>query len=169
MLAMLAAAACALTACGQSTIRRDKAQQEIASFVYSQTGVRISDVSCPSGVPAKAGGTYDCHFTAPDGRYVAHVRITSVHGTDVRSNIDTEPLQNTVRAAAIARQISDFVYSHTRYRPIDVSCPQGVVAKVDGTFDCHFTGPDGAYVAHVRITKVSGAAINDDIVTTRVR
>jgi hypothetical protein len=42
--------------------------------------IRPTDVRCPSGIPAKVGSALDCHFTGPDGPYVAHVRITSVHG-----------------------------------------------------------------------------------------
>jgi hypothetical protein len=31
-----------------------------------------------------------------------------------------------------------------------------VDAKVGTEFDCHFTGPDGDYTAHVKVTKVEG-------------
>ncbi len=69
-----------LAGCGASTIRPHATEQTIADFVSKQTGFRPADVRCPSGIPAKVGSTFDCHFTGPDGPYVAHVRITSVHG-----------------------------------------------------------------------------------------
>jgi hypothetical protein len=68
-----------LTAC-QSTIRSHATEQTVTDFVFEHTGFRPTDVRCPSGIPAKVGSTFDCHFTGPDGRYTAHVRITSVHG-----------------------------------------------------------------------------------------
>jgi hypothetical protein len=69
-----------LTACGRSTIRPHATEQTVADFVFKQTGFRPTDVRCPSGIPAKVGSTFDCHFTGPEGPYTAHVRITSVHG-----------------------------------------------------------------------------------------
>jgi hypothetical protein len=46
-------------------------------------------------------------------------------------------------------------------------CPDGVEAKVGGTFDCSFTGPEGPYVAHMRITDVEGARVVFAIRTER--
>jgi hypothetical protein len=41
-------------------------------------------VRCPSGVEAKAGGTFECHFTGPVGRaYTAFMRITKIQGERV--------------------------------------------------------------------------------------
>jgi hypothetical protein len=61
----------------------------VASFVYSHTGFRPKDVTCPSGVPAKAGGTLQCHFTGPDGKYTAYLTIKSVKGSRVDYIIDS--------------------------------------------------------------------------------
>jgi len=63
----------------------------------------------------------------------------------------------TVKPAGAARSVTRVVASQTGFRPTDVSCPSGVEAKVGVRFDCTFTGPEPQpYVAHVRITKVSG-------------
>jgi hypothetical protein len=75
--------------------------------------------------------------------------------------------KSTIRPEATARTVTDFVFQHTRFRPTDVRCPSGVPAKVGSTFDCHFTGPDGPYVAHVLITSVNGERATDYIVTRR--
>jgi Domain of unknown function (DUF4333) len=69
-----------LTGCGAATIRPHATEQTVAGFVVTHTGFRPTDVRCPSGVPAKVGSTFDCHFTGPDGSNIAQVRITSVHG-----------------------------------------------------------------------------------------
>ena len=42
----------------------------------------------------------------------------------------------------------------TDFKPTNVKCPYGVDAEVGQEFDCHFTGPDGAYTAHLKVTKV---------------
>jgi hypothetical protein len=72
---------------------------------------------------------------------------------------------STIRPHATEQTITDFVVKHTGFRPTDVRCPSGISAKVGNTFDCHFTGPDGPYTAHVRITGVDGERVTDYIVT----
>jgi Domain of unknown function (DUF4333) len=46
-------------------------------------------VKCPSGVDAKVGEEFECHFTGPEGPYTAHVKITSVNGQDVGFDINS--------------------------------------------------------------------------------
>jgi Domain of unknown function (DUF4333) len=86
------AVAAVLVGCGTSTIRVGGAEQSVAGVVSQKTGFHPSDVSSPSGVRATVGTTFDCHFTGPEPRpYVAHVRVTAVHGQRVDFQIDTEP------------------------------------------------------------------------------
>jgi Domain of unknown function (DUF4333) len=72
-----------LAACGTATIKPAGAARSVVDVVSRQTGFRPRDVRCPSGVEAKVGNTFDCHFTGPEGPYTAHMRITSVHGRRV--------------------------------------------------------------------------------------
>jgi hypothetical protein len=72
-----------LAGCGTSTIRPRATEQTISDFVFKKTSFHAADVRCPAGISAKVGSTFDCHFTGPDGPYVAHVRLTSVHGERV--------------------------------------------------------------------------------------
>lgn len=82
----------AVAGCGKSTIKPDGAQRSVADVVAGQTGFRPTDVHCPSGVEAKAGGTFDCTFTGPEPKpYVAHVEIRAVDGAKVRFFVRTEP------------------------------------------------------------------------------
>lgn len=74
-----------------STIRPHATERTVAAFVFKHTGFRPTDVRCPSGIPAKVGSTFDCHFTGPEGPYTAHVRITSVHGQRVTDYIVSRP------------------------------------------------------------------------------
>jgi hypothetical protein len=60
-----------------------------------QDGLQPNDVKCPSGVDAKVGREFDCHFTGPEGKpYTAHLKITKVSGEDVEFDIQTRPSQS---------------------------------------------------------------------------
>ncbi|KLO35313.1 hypothetical protein ABW17_24160 [Mycobacterium nebraskense] len=82
-----------LTACSsKTTVKPDGAAQSVVDVVSSQTGFRPNDVSCPSGVEAKVGQEFDCHFTGPEGkRYTAHMRITIVDGEQVVFDVKSRP------------------------------------------------------------------------------
>jgi hypothetical protein len=83
---LVGAMALQLAGCG-STINPDGAAKSITDVVSQQTGFKPTDVKCPSGVDAKVGEEFDCHFTGPEGPYTAHVKITSVNGQDVGFDI----------------------------------------------------------------------------------
>jgi hypothetical protein len=90
---LVLAAAVLVAGCGKKVIEQNAAEQEVAAFVARHTGFGPTDVKCPSGVEAKVGVTYDCHFTGPEPKpYVAHVRITKVQGQRVESIIKTRPI-----------------------------------------------------------------------------
>jgi Domain of unknown function (DUF4333) len=77
--------------CGGNVIRPGATAQYVANFVLAKTGFRATDVRCPSGVPAKAGTRFECHFTGPEGPYTAYMKIVSVRGTSVLFNAKTQP------------------------------------------------------------------------------
>ncbi len=86
---MAIAAAALLAGCGgQSVLIASRSSQMVERFVYDHFEIHVR-VTCPSGVPAVAGQTYSCYFKAPDGRYVAHIRVLSVHGTATQNEIST--------------------------------------------------------------------------------
>lgn len=77
---------------GKTTIKADGAAQSVVDIVSRQTGFHPADVHCPSGVEAKVGGQFDCHFTGPEGKqYVANMRIIKVDGERVDFDIRTHP------------------------------------------------------------------------------
>ena len=76
----------------KATIKPDGAAQSVVDVVSKQTGFHPTDVHCPSGVEAKVGGQFDCHFTGPEGTpYVANMRITKVDGERVEFDVKTHP------------------------------------------------------------------------------
>ncbi|OCB36330.1 hypothetical protein A5676_21990 [Mycobacterium malmoense] len=82
-----------LAACAtKTTVKPDGAAQSVVDVVSSQTGFRPADVNCPSGVEAKVGQEFDCHFTGPEGKpYTAHMRITKVEGEKVVFDVRSRP------------------------------------------------------------------------------
>jgi hypothetical protein len=91
--ALLIVPAALLGGCGQLVVIPSGAENAVRQLVSTKTSTRAVDVSCPSGVSAKVGTTFDCHFKTPDGtKYVAHMRIASVHGKAVNFQINTAAL-----------------------------------------------------------------------------
>jgi hypothetical protein len=70
-----------------------------------------------------------------------------------------------IDAKSAQKSVTDFVAQNTEFTPKDVKCPSGTDAKVGVEFDCTFTGPDGDYVAHLKITKVDGSDVEYDVET----
>ena len=77
-----------LTGCGK-TIKPEGAAKSVTDLVSKQTDFKPTDVKCPSGVDAKVGKEFDCHFTGPDGPYTAHLKVQKVNGDDVEFYITT--------------------------------------------------------------------------------
>ena len=75
---------------------------------------------------------------------------------------------STIRANQTEQTVADLVFSRTGFRPTTVRCPSGIPANVGSSFECRFEGPDGPYVAEVRITAVHGEEATDYIVARRV-
>jgi hypothetical protein len=88
----------ALAACGEKTINADNAARSVTDVV-SRTGFKPTDMSCPTNVKAKTGGTFECHFTGPEGPYTAYVRITDVNGEDATFQITSRPSDRTPPAS----------------------------------------------------------------------
>jgi hypothetical protein len=86
---LIGAVALQLAGCSKPTIKPEGAAKSVTDLVSQQTGFKPTDVSCPSGVEAKVGVEFDCHFTGPEGPYTAHMKVTKVDGSDVVFDIKT--------------------------------------------------------------------------------
>lgn len=90
---LIASLAMVLAGCG-STIKPEGAAQSVVDLVSKQTGFKPNDVKCPSGVDAKVGTEFQCHFTGPEGKqYTADMKVTQVQGDNVQFYIKTAPSQ----------------------------------------------------------------------------
>jgi Domain of unknown function (DUF4333) len=91
LVVFVASLALVLAGCG-STIKPEGAAASVVDLVSKQTSFKPNDVKCPSGVDAKVGTEFECHFTGPEGKdYTAHMKVTKVEGDDVQFYIKTEP------------------------------------------------------------------------------
>jgi hypothetical protein len=90
------------------------------------------------------------------------VATISVSGCDAESTSESTTsttesnIKNTIKPEGAAQTVVDVVSGQTKFKPTDVKCPSGQEAKVGVEFDCTFTGPEGPYTAHMRVTKVEG-------------
>lgn len=76
----------------KSTVKPEGAAQSVVDVVAKQTGFHPADVHCPTGVEAKVGVEFDCHFTGPEGKeYTANMKITKVDGERVDFAVNTHP------------------------------------------------------------------------------
>lgn len=83
-----------LAGCGETTVVPEGAEQSVVDVVSRETDFRPKDVSCPDGVEAEVGGTFECEFTGPEGvPYVAHMKILEVDGEEVLFNVKTRPVR----------------------------------------------------------------------------
>lgn len=90
---LAASLALLIVGCG-STIRPEGAADSVVNLVREQTGFEPTDVTCPEGVEAEEGTTFECTFTGPEGvEYTADMRVTKVEGDDVEFYIETAPTQ----------------------------------------------------------------------------
>lgn len=66
------------TTSSKPTVDHADAEKFITDQVAQQTGDTLTDVSCPSGVEAKVGVQFDCHFTDAGGSYTVHMKIQKI-------------------------------------------------------------------------------------------
>lgn len=57
-----------------------KLQNEISTEIQQQTGVTVDSVSCPEGIDAKQGTTFDCTATAGGDSVTVNVDVTDDDG-----------------------------------------------------------------------------------------
>ena len=74
---LLASAHAACGGGGPKTVDPASVEQAIRADVTRQGGA-LQSITCPTGIKAKQGPTFDCTIALPDGsRAVAHVTMTS--------------------------------------------------------------------------------------------
>jgi hypothetical protein len=126
----IVAAVAALTAagCGERRIDVEKSAKLIQSAVEEQVGADVKSISCPDTVAVKAKATFVCQVlgkdgtkgtasvTQTDGKGTISVAAPFLHKDEAEQSIQTELRKRAPRAT--------------------VTCPDIIVVKRGGTFDC---------------------------------
>jgi hypothetical protein len=135
-------AAIVLAGCA-TTIDNKKAESFITKRIEAKTDVQVKSVSCPTGLTAKAGDTFDCTVTRDDGS-TAKAKVTE---KDDKGNVDidlsTIPTRQPLDPKKAEQFVSTQVQQQTGARVQTVSCPSHLTAEQGATFDCTVTGADG--------------------------
>jgi hypothetical protein len=92
-LILAAGAALLLAGCGTKPLEiiPGGAETAIRNAIKQHTGLPATNVRCPSGVHAKAGNTFACHFSAGGQNYIAHMHILRIKGHAVTYDVTTSP------------------------------------------------------------------------------
>lgn len=142
-----AALVCVLGACaGASKVDPQQVDVKLLTFLHqSRPGVKV-DVSCPSGVPVKAGARFTCSVGLEGDPTSYTVRIENVSG----SNYDiaaqpTDPIFDTQQVATAVKQ------QEGAGTTVDCGATRFVQVPVHKTFQCRVAvnGVDEVLVATV--------------------
>jgi hypothetical protein len=88
--ALLVAAACLASGCGETVIDSAKTEAAIEQNLHRATGQKVGSVACPSGVEVKVGATFECTVELGGKQETATLKIVDsnadVHLTDLKVN-----------------------------------------------------------------------------------
>jgi hypothetical protein len=119
-----------------------KAEKFIAGRVEDQAGASVKSVSCPGGLTAKKGKTFECTVTGDDGT-TGKVNVTE---KDDKGNVAVSApfIHKDELQDSLAKSIGD----QSGGGDIEVVCPDIIVGEKGGEFECKATaGSDKATIA----------------------
>ena len=90
VLAIVAFAAYALTACGP-TVPEETVEEAVSDGIADKVGLRPKEVDCPGGMPLEVGGEATCTLTVIGDREIGlTVRIASIDGAKPEFEYDVD-------------------------------------------------------------------------------
>lgn len=122
-----------------------KAEKFISSSVAQQVGADVKSVSCPSGLTAKKGATFECTVTGSDGTSGK----TTVTEKDDQGNVSVSAPFIHVRE--LEQSIGQGIGQQINADNVDVKCPEIIVGKKGDTFECQATS--GSDKATIEVTQ----------------
>lgn len=136
-------AALAVSGCAKE-IDAAKAEKFISKTVAAQVGAELKSVSCPSGLTAKKGETFECTVTGTDGT----TGKTEVTEKDDQGNVSVSA--PFIHPRDIERSIATDIKAQVG-SAVKVSCPEIIVSDKGGKFGCEATS--GSDKARVDVTQ----------------
>ena len=147
-LALIAIAAVLVGACGSTKIDAKEAEDLIAESVREQVGAEVKSVSCPTGLTAKKGETFECTVTGTDDT-TGKAKVTM---KDDEGNVDASA--PFVHVRDLEREIAGGIGGQIGASDVEVSCPEIIPGAKGDVFECDATS--GADKAVIEVTQTDG-------------
>jgi hypothetical protein len=122
-------AAIALAGCAKE-IDSKKAEKFIADKVSEQAGAKVKSVSCPNGLTAKKGETFECTVTGEDGTS-GKATITE---KDDQGNVSVDA--PFIHRDELEQSLSSGISEQSGGVDVQVVCPDIIVVQKGQEFDC---------------------------------
>ena len=144
-LTLAALAAVLIGGCGSTKIDGKKAEDLVAKSVREDIGAEVKSVSCPRGLTAKKGETFECTVTGSDGT----TGKATVTEKDAKGNVEASA--PFVHVSNLEEQIAGGLSDQVGGSNVDVSCPEIIVGSKGNVFECDATS--GSDKATVEVTQ----------------
>jgi hypothetical protein len=147
-LALIAIAAVLIGGCGSNEIDTKRAEDLIAENVREEIGAEVKSVSCPTGVKAKKGDTFECTVTGSDGT----TGKATVTQEDDEGNVKTSA--PFVHVRDLEREIAGGIGGQIGASDVEVSCPEIIPGAKGDVVECDATS--GEDKAVIEVTQTDG-------------
>jgi hypothetical protein len=142
--AIAAAAALGMTACGSTTIKTDEVEATIVKQFAAQ-GVKVTEVSCESGVEAKVDAPINCTALNPsETKLILEGKVTSVK--DDKGSFQVKAVRGIAKGPVIATQARTILERKVGQKARSLTCPDEVPIPTKPTVTCELTARDGSRV-----------------------
>lgn len=143
-------AALVLASCGESTIDAEKGERFIRGVVTEQVQARVGTVTCPDDVQTKKGTTFTCSVAGVDGSK-GDVLVTQ---RDEDGNVNVSaPFLHVREAEAV---MADQIAKQVKVDGVTIKCPEIIVVKKGGRFECTATAEGKSRDVAARLTDDEG-------------
>lgn len=158
LMALSGALVAGLSGCGASSVPADEVGSTIVTQLKGQ-GVTVDNdaVTCPGDLPAEAGQTVRCGFTAGGQPVDAVAKVSSVDGGTVNFDITTEakPVPQAVLEKAVTEQVVKAGLPAEK-----VTCGGQLQPQAGQIQTCTVTGGGQEVALKTTVSEVRGGLVN---------
>lgn len=148
LVAAVLAGACGTAGGGSATARVDPKQVEALLTrrqVEAHPGLKVESVTCPAGVAAHRGETFDCTVVVEGLAATYAVTIADVLGKEVR--YDLQARRAIVDVAGVVAFLRSRLDADWRTAAVDCGAAKAMLVDVGGVVAC--TVSDGTTIRHI--------------------
>ena len=156
LMAGVGACSCSIGTSSHAVSKNDVAQQ-ITSKLTDAAGNKPDSVTCPSDLEAKVGAQLNCTMKVKNQTFNVNVTVTSVNGSDVKSD-----MVEAVDRNQVASVISDKLTQQVGKKPDSVTCPDNLKGVEGATLRCQLSDNGEKYGISVTVTNIDAGDVNFD-------